>query len=78
MRLLWLPLPTLPQPVADMTLWSAEHGRYQYVLSYDPRLAVWGASVKLRSQFGKRIDLGWKYSTRAAAVLACEQHARSP
>ena len=65
----------MPEPVADMSLWSAQHGRYQYVLSYDPQYEVWGASAKFRGNFGKRIDLGDKHRTRAAAVNACEQHA---
>jgi hypothetical protein len=70
-----MPLPVLPSPVADMTIWSAQYGHYQYVLSYDPQFDAWGASAKLRGQFGERIDLGDGHKTRAAAVAACEQHA---
>ena len=57
MRLLWFPLPALPAPVADMTIWGAEHGRFQYVLSYDQRYNIWGASAKFRGQFGRRKDM---------------------
>lgn len=74
MKLLWTPLPALPSPVADMTVWGAEHGRYQYLLSFDPRFNIWGASAKYRGNFGKLIDLGDKHVTRAAAVAACERH----